>query len=216
MFDPFYCQRIQTLESPKSDRIHRLNLDEMTHPDKKLALITNPPQEKCCMVLIEVFGCTLKKTHVFQWDTCNQLCFMIFLQQNRPKEKTNRVAALSLFCPILSPILSLITSLKMSLSSRLWIIPDSVISPLSTALQQSPPPSLRSSPSILSLSVINSCDAAQQTLSEWYTSTEANKPNYPHSAGEICIDDSQREEERDEKKSNNFFFLHHHNFLDLN
>lgn len=35
--------------------------------------------------------------------------------------------------------------------------------------------------------IINSCDAAQSSLAEWYTSTITNKPKYLHSAGAICI-----------------------------
>lgn len=35
--------------------------------------------------------------------------------------------------------------------------------------------------------IINSCDAAQSSLAEWYTSIITNKPKYLHSAGAICI-----------------------------
>lgn len=44
--------------------------------------------------------------------------------------------------------------------------------------------------------IINSCDAAQQSLTEWYTSTITNKPKYLNSAGMIGIDDYRAGRER--------------------
>lgn len=79
----------------------------------------------------------------------------------------------------------------MSLSSCLRLISDSRFSVFPVHLSVvslqlcAPSASLFLSPLAF---IINSCDAAQQSLSEWYTSTITNKPKYLHSAGMICID----------------------------
>lgn len=44
-----------------------------------------PPGTKLHAVVIEAFGCTLMKTHVFQWDTCNQMSSMIIPPQNNQR-----------------------------------------------------------------------------------------------------------------------------------
>lgn len=69
-----------------------------------------PLVTKCHAVMIEAFVCTLMKTHVFQWDTCNQMNSMI---RDKTMYLINRVAVPSLFTTIsrslsfsLSPSLS--------------------------------------------------------------------------------------------------------------
>lgn len=74
--------RLQEDVSPSSIRRPGAMSDEMNHLDLKLVLITIPRLQKRHPVLIEAFGCTLMKTHVFQWDTCNQMNSMIIPPQN--------------------------------------------------------------------------------------------------------------------------------------
>lgn len=50
-----------------------------------------PPVTKRHVSVIEAFGCTLMKTHVFQWDTCNQMSSWLFHHKTTRDDKTMRL-----------------------------------------------------------------------------------------------------------------------------
>lgn len=156
------------------------------------------------------------ETLVIKWIPClfhhettgedKNMCVICCLVHPLPLLSLFSIHSLSFFpclCLILPPVffflLLLILPHKLSLSLGLRLISDSrhcspvclcvaslQLSALSLSLFPSPP-----------AFITNSCDAAQQSLSEWYTSTITNKPKYLHSAGMICIDEYGAEEEWD-------------------
>lgn len=57
------------------------------------------PVPKFNATVIEAFGCTLLKTHVFQWDTCNQMTSMII------PPPLNHVETMCVICRVADPSL---------------------------------------------------------------------------------------------------------------
>lgn len=189
---------LQMKESPNSVRMPSTTSDEMNHPDVKLVLITNPQVQNSMRLWLKHLAAHLWKPMFFNETLVIKWVPWLFHHKTTREDKTMcliyRVAASSLFLSfhfIPSPILFLIfvsqdEPLLMSLTN-LWL---TFVSPVHLSAALCP---LRLSPSSnLSLSfIINSCDAAQQSLSEWYTSTITNKPKYLHSAGMICINEGR-------------------------
>lgn len=109
--------------------------------------------------------------------TCNQINSRIIPP---PDNQTASVIYRGQTCTPNEPILKFPSHLRLAF---LFSVHPSVASLQQSALSPTRP-----------AFIINSCDAAQSSLAEWYTSTITNKPKYLHSAGEICIGEQGAEE----------------------
>lgn len=208
--DSFPWTASKSMNHRESVQLPCATSDAMNHPDLKLVLITDPELQNAMWLWLKHLAAHLWKPMFFNDTLVIKWVPLLFRHKTTREDKTMcliygeaaptlsfHAISYSLSFPSLSVFFSPIPfshspsqnePLMMSLAN-LWFmflfpVHLSVVSPQPSALSLS----LFLSPLPF---IINSCDAAQQSLSEWYTSTTTNKPKYLHSAGMICIDEDR-------------------------